>query len=1065
MSAQVTAQSTVSKQETARRIPSQPVVNIGTSGHVDHGKCLALDEYILLNGSLTTGREILETISKRGTLLRTVDGGSVYQLEGNQVVSLNQELKTVKTHSLFYYQPYTGSVHRVTTRTGRSITVTPEHPLLVNRRGSIIWSKAKELRADDYVAFTSYIPSFDASQFPDPIENLRQTNNIVTWEDYQHLRNMTDDFVRFSSLNPKEFDQLRLLAGLSKTQLSKNAGIDRETLNNVLSEHKSFSSTQLSKLILSFEGADFCSLSTNEWVMESRRQGSRYITKLRDGQIDDDLLKWFAFVWSEGSSDSRRIAVAQTVQKKMLEEFLEITDEKFGMKFKQVSDIDYHLNSMAFAEYLKAKFDFRPGNEQVCGISPWVLGLGSELKNIFLRWFFTLDGEFNRKAGQISITQRNERNIVVIAYLLGMFGIVPRFGKKKVTTKKGKITYTRLIISGRHNLRAFAEHIGFENTSIQQKLEAYLSSIKSLSKESNLGIPIDGKLLGHVLKASGIIRESFGLWNTLPLVKKSDWYKGYSTARMSGRISRTKLLLLIDAVENHLRKVEDSLNRLRDAKSLRTHMNLARISFDEVAERVGTSRKALSRILRIFSQEHLGQIRSAIRSLTLEKLKESTIRLLQFKQIANCPLEFDQIKSVEVRDYSGYIFDLTVPEHANFIAGNGAIVCHNTTLTEAITGIWTSAHSEELRRGITIKVGYADAAFYKCEGAPPPDCYVTSPDCEKVGGGKAKLLRVVSFVDCPGHESLMANMLSGAAVMDGSVLVIAANEKVPQPQTREHLLALQMLGMTHIVIAQNKVDLVSDKQASENYEGIRKFVTGSVAEKAPIIPISAQHRLNIDALIEAIEENIPTPKRDENASPLMQVLRSFDVNHPGLSPKDLVGGVLGGTLLQGKLSEGDDIELKPGIVEEGQTRAEPIQTRIVSLMSSAGRAKELHPGGLISVGTQLDPFYTRSDSLVGSIVGKPGQLPPVFESLSMDVQLFETAVGTQELVKVEKIRMSEVLRLNVGTGVTVGIVSSTRESIVDAKLKKPVCTSKGSRAAISRRIGDRWRLIGSGTVR
>jgi translation initiation factor 2 subunit 3 len=406
-----------------------------------------------------------------------------------------------------------------------------------------------------------------------------------------------------------------------------------------------------------------------------------------------------------------------------------------------------------------------------------------------------------------------------------------------------------------------------------------------------------------------------------------------------------------------------------------------------------------------------------------------------------------------------------IPAQPEVNIGTAGHVDHGkTTIVQAITGIWTSAHSEELRRGITIKVGYADAAFYRCSRLPPPSCYSTSPECGK-GGGEPSLLRVVSFVDCPGHESLMANMLSGAAVMDGSVLVIAANEKVPQPQTREHLLALQMLGMKHIVIVQNKVDLVSNKEALQSYEAIKNFVSGSVASNAPIIPVSAQHKLNIDALIEAIQERIPSPERNEQADPLMHVLRSFDVNHPGLEPKMLSGGVLGGTLLQGKLSEGDEIELRPGIIEEGQARAEPIVTKVTALMSSAGKTKVAHPRGLIAVGTSLDPFYTRSDSLVGSVLGKPGSLPPVFDSLSLEVKLFETAVGTQELVKVEKIRMSEILRLNVGTGVTVGVVSSSRDSIADCKLKKPICAAKGSRVAISRRIGDRWRLIGAGTIR
>src|SRR4029077_3508769 len=196
----------------------------------------------------------------------------------------------------------------------------------------------------------------------------------------------------------------------------------------------------------------------------------------------------------------------------------------------------------------------------------------------------------------------------------------------------------------------------------------------------------------------------------------------------------------------------------------------------------------------------------------------------------------------------------------NINIGTAGHVDHGkTTLVEAITGVWTSAHSEELRRGITIKVGYADAAFYKCSECPSPVRYSTNPTCPNCGK-QGELSRVVSFVDSPGHESLMANMLSGSALIDGAMLLVAANEKVPQPQTKEHLLALQTLGIKQVVIVQNKVDLISYEQAMENYSDIVKFVKGTSAAKAPIIPISAQSKLNIDALIGAIEESIPTPE-------------------------------------------------------------------------------------------------------------------------------------------------------------------------------------------------------------
>ncbi|GIU70903.1 MAG: translation initiation factor IF-2 subunit gamma [Candidatus Nitrosocaldaceae archaeon] len=387
-----------------------------------------------------------------------------------------------------------------------------------------------------------------------------------------------------------------------------------------------------------------------------------------------------------------------------------------------------------------------------------------------------------------------------------------------------------------------------------------------------------------------------------------------------------------------------------------------------------------------------------------------------------------------------------------------------TTLVEAITGVWTSAHSEELRRGITIKVGYADAAFYKCSICKEPDAYSTSPTCPHCGN-KTILLRVVSFVDSPGHESLMANMLSGAALMDGAILVVAANEKFPRPQTREHFIALQTLGINNIVVVQNKVDLVSREDAIENYKQIKEFLEEHGLDDAPIIPISAQQRANIDALIEAIEEHIPTPERDPNKDPIMHVLRSFDINKPGTKPKDLKGGVIGGSLTQGEFRVGDEIEMKPGIYNEKSNSYEVISTDIVSLATGAGLVDFVKPGGLSAIGTKLDPAFTKSDSLIGNVIGKPGKLPDNVTSISMEVSLFDTAVGTAEPVKVEPISDGEPLRLNIGTAVVLGIVNSVRDSRVDIKLRRPVCLLKNSRIAISRRIADRWRLIGAGIAK
>lgn len=258
--------------------------------------------------------------------------------------------------------------------------------------------------------------------------------------------------------------------------------------------------------------------------------------------------------------------------------------------------------------------------------------------------------------------------------------------------------------------------------------------------------------------------------------------------------------------------------------------------------------------------------------------------------------------------------DLSKQPEAN-IGTMGHVDHGKTTLVQALTGVWASRHSEELKRGITIKLGYADMPIYKCPTCEPPKNYSTQPTCPNCNS-KATFIRAVSFVDAPGHEALMATMLSGAAIMDGALLVIAADEPCPQPQTREHLAAASVTGINNIIIVQNKIDIVDEIRARKSYEEIKKFVQGTVAEKAPVIPVSAQHRVNIDVLIQAMEEFIPTPKRDETKPSLMFIVRSFDTNKPGTPIDKLEGGVIGGTLLQGNITVGDQIEIRPGIIAE-----------------------------------------------------------------------------------------------------------------------------------------------------
>lgn len=374
-----------------------------------------------------------------------------------------------------------------------------------------------------------------------------------------------------------------------------------------------------------------------------------------------------------------------------------------------------------------------------------------------------------------------------------------------------------------------------------------------------------------------------------------------------------------------------------------------------------------------------------------------------------------------------------------------------TTLLSRLTGKWADTHSEELKRGITIKLGYADILI--------------SRDKENYNiEGKGISERYISFIDAPGHEMLMATMLSGAAIIDAAILVIAANEGI-KPQTKEHFMALQAKGIKNIIIVQNKIDLVSKEKALENYKIIKDFVKGTIAENAPVIPISAQQGVNLERIYEELTK-LPIPDKETKGDPIFLVARSFDINKPGKKIKDLKGGVIGGILKKGTLNVGDKIEIKPGlsVKKHGKYEYIPLKTKILSLHKGNNSVKNVGPGASISIETSLDPFMTKTDSLTGCVASLEGRLPKMTSKVNIKSKLFSEVLGQEEHKKVDQIKTTEMLMLSVNTTITVGIVSKIKENEIELDLNIPIISLKGDKVGIARRIENHWRLIGFGEI-
>lgn len=335
-----------------------------------------------------------------------------------------------------------------------------------------------------------------------------------------------------------------------------------------------------------------------------------------------------------------------------------------------------------------------------------------------------------------------------------------------------------------------------------------------------------------------------------------------------------------------------------------------------------------------------------------------------------------------------------------------------------------------------------------------------------------RVFRHVSFVDCPGHDILMATMLNGAAVMDAALLLIAGNEPCPQPQTSEHLAAVQIMKLREIVILQNKMDLIKESAALEQHAQIREFVRGTPAEHAPIIPISGQLRYNIDCVLEYLCTRIPVPVRDFMAPARMIVIRSFDVNKPGAEVGELKGGVAGGSILAGVLRVGDAIEIRPGITSRGpdgdSITCRPLFSRVVSLFAENNDLKFAVPGGLIGVGTCVDPTLCRADRLVGQVLGLRGTLPGVFIEIDVQFHLLRRLLGVRsdsgQQTRVTGLERGEILMVNIGSFATGGKVTAIRRDCARIALSSPACTETGEKLALSRRIDRHWRLIGWGAI-
>lgn len=405
----------------------------------------------------------------------------------------------------------------------------------------------------------------------------------------------------------------------------------------------------------------------------------------------------------------------------------------------------------------------------------------------------------------------------------------------------------------------------------------------------------------------------------------------------------------------------------------------------------------------------------------------------------------------------------------------GSVSNGKSSITEKITGIKTQKHSKELEKNITIKLGYANAKIYKCNKCPPPQCYQPYPSgimkafC-KLCNEELELIKHISFVDTPGHNLLMSTMLNGTCVMDYTILVESAGNPSIAQQTKEHLIATKITNLKNVITCLNKLDLVKKPIAKQKLEKLKEELQTTTANDSPIIPLSANHEINIDVLCEYICRYIPEPERDLNQMVKMIVIRSFNINKQNIEPEYIEGGVVGGTLVSGVLHVNDQVCIYPGYVlqnmdkkTEAKWRYKPLICKVLSINSEKNDLDFAIPGGLIGVKLDIDPGLTTKDNLIGNIITLPNiQDYKICERLLVKLKL----IKRDNITNIKMIiQTNEIIELNINAcNVKAEIIHIEENKAELLLIDRPICIKLDDYITISKKVNDSIILLGRAII-
>jgi translation initiation factor 2 subunit 3 len=389
----------------------------------------------------------------------------------------------------------------------------------------------------------------------------------------------------------------------------------------------------------------------------------------------------------------------------------------------------------------------------------------------------------------------------------------------------------------------------------------------------------------------------------------------------------------------------------------------------------------------------------------------------------------------------------------------GHVANGKSTLVKQMTGVKTQKHCDELERNITINLGYANCKIFYSKETNEYKCSNLDSLLDSKGNNM-DLIHHISFVDCPGHKDYMQNMMCGTSVMDCAFIIEAANaDTVPQAQTLEHFQALKTASnLTDIVILQNKCDLVSKSKLASNKVDIDDFIDEYMNDKVPIIPIIAQSGKNIPLIIEYLANQLGNYNRDLNKPLQMNIIRTFDINKPNINSSKLKGGVLGTSIVYGLLKKNDIIQILPGICsyKNDEWIITPIFTKVTSIYSEKKSLDIAIPGGLIGIGTTLDPSLCKSNKLVGQIATKIGASFQISTKIKIKYSKFFKPTN--------KLKKGTVIKIHIICTYVKATILNCDKKFLELKLATPCCINDNEKISLMINVKGTYKLFATAKI-